>query len=231
MDFVFSKSATCNLGLGTDPSSVEVEELREDSRLVFINIAYSHHPQPFPYPPHSPAFFLSHFSSCSPFHFHFLIYLFPLSPCPSSPSSSLFFVFFSLSSFFLHFLPFLPLLPRLPPCLQFFLPIEDPPWNCIYWGLEMSSKEEQRVHVQRACKERPACDLSLPVRPLVPILSFFSSSPYSLFPSFSPFPPSPPSPAFVYLVELPFCAFKNALLYPLSKCPYLKCPLLKGHFE
>ena len=37
--------------------------------------------------------------------------------------------------------------------------------------------------------------------------------------------------AFVYLVEMPFCPFKNALLYPLTKCPHSKCPFLKGHFE
>ena len=36
--------------------------------------------------------------------------------------------------------------------------------------------------------------------------------------------------AFVYLVEMPFCPFKNALPYPLTKCPYSKCPFLKGHF-
>ena len=36
--------------------------------------------------------------------------------------------------------------------------MEEPLWDCIYCGLEMFSKEEQRVHVQRACKERPAWD-------------------------------------------------------------------------
>ena len=30
--------------------------------------------------------------------------------------------------------------------------------------------------------------------------------------------------AFVYLVKMPFCPFKNALLHPLTKCPYSKCP-------
>ena len=34
------------------------------------------------------------------------------------------------------------------------------------------------------------------------------------------------NPAFVYLVKMPFCPFKNALQYPLAKCPYSKCPLL-----
>ena len=31
--------------------------------------------------------------------------------------------------------------------------------------------------------------------------------------------------------EMPFCSFKNALLYSLIKCYYLKCPFRKGHFE
>ena len=36
--------------------------------------------------------------------------------------------------------------------------MEEPLWDCIYCGLEMSSKEEQRLHVQRDCKERLAWD-------------------------------------------------------------------------
>ena len=35
--------------------------------------------------------------------------------------------------------------------------------------------------------------------------------------------------AFVYLVEMPFFPLKNALLYPLTKCPFSDA-LFKGHF-
>jgi hypothetical protein len=36
--------------------------------------------------------------------------------------------------------------------------------------------------------------------------------------------------AFVYLVEMPFCPFKNALLYPLTKVPVFKMPFFKREF-
>ena len=36
--------------------------------------------------------------------------------------------------------------------------------------------------------------------------------------------------AFVYLVEMPFCPFKNALLYPLTKMPVFKMPFFKREF-
>ena len=36
--------------------------------------------------------------------------------------------------------------------------------------------------------------------------------------------------AFVYLVEMPFCPLKNALLYPLTKMPFFKMPFLKRAF-
>ena len=37
--------------------------------------------------------------------------------------------------------------------------------------------------------------------------------------------------AFFYLVEMPFCPLKNAFLYRLTKCPFSKCPFIKGHFN
>ena len=39
------------------------------------------------------------------------------------------------------------------------------------------------------------------------------------------------SNAFVYLVKMPVCSFKNAILYPLAKCPHSYCPFLKGHYK
>ena len=40
-------------------------------------------------------------------------------------------------------------------CFQYFLELNSPLWDCMYCGLPMSSKEEQRVHIQRDCHERP----------------------------------------------------------------------------
>ena len=36
--------------------------------------------------------------------------------------------------------------------------------------------------------------------------------------------------AFVYLVEMLFCSLKNALIYPLTKCSFSKCSLVKRAF-
>ena len=49
-------------GLGTGPSSAcGGGGAQGGLKVGFNNIAYSNHPQPSPYSPHSPAFFLSHF--------------------------------------------------------------------------------------------------------------------------------------------------------------------------
>ena len=40
--------------------------------------------------------------------------------------------------------------------LQYFVEMNTPIWDCIYCGHPMTNKEEQRIHVQKDCKERPA---------------------------------------------------------------------------
>jgi len=35
-------------------------------------------------------------------------------------------------------------------------------WDCPYCGHEMQGKEEQRLHVQNVCSERPSFDFSCP---------------------------------------------------------------------
>ena len=57
-------------------------------------------------------------------------------------------------------------------CFQYFLELNSPLWDCMYCGLPMSSKEEQRVHIQRDCHERPPwehfcpfCGLEFPSKP------------------------------------------------------------------
>ena len=42
--------------------------------------------------------------------------------------------------------------------LQYFDESNSPLWDCIYCGHEMNTKEDQRIHVQQHCKERPPWD-------------------------------------------------------------------------
>ena len=42
--------------------------------------------------------------------------------------------------------------------LQFFLEMETPLWDCVYCGLELDTKEEQRRHMQKSCPGKPAWD-------------------------------------------------------------------------
>ena len=39
--------------------------------------------------------------------------------------------------------------------LQYFVEMNTPLWDCIFCGHPMSNKEDQRIHVQRDCSERP----------------------------------------------------------------------------
>ena len=40
------------------------------------------------------------------------------------------------------------------PFPQYFAEMMTPQWNCVYCAKELSTKEENRVHIQRECKER-----------------------------------------------------------------------------
>ena len=39
--------------------------------------------------------------------------------------------------------------------LQYFVEMNTPLWDCIYCGHPMTNKEDQRIHVQQECEERP----------------------------------------------------------------------------
>ena len=58
---------------------------------------------------------------------------------------SKFFFIFVIFSVILHF-------------FQYFKELNRPMWDCMYCGLELSNKEDQRVHVQQSCTERPQWD-------------------------------------------------------------------------